>query len=119
MSRLLTGLKAHLWQRFSAIWLLVYFPLSGLYLANQTITSHAQLMVVLAQPLFWVTTLITLAMIAVHAWVGVRDIFLDYLSRSNVGMALMALGIGLGVWFGFALYAAGTVLAQTNGLGAL
>lgn len=112
MSRLLTGLKAHLWQRLSAFWLLVYFPLAGLYLANQTITHHAQLMAALAQPLFWVTTLITLGLIAVHAWVGVRDILLDYLPRSSVGVALLALGTGLGVWLGFAIYTAWSVLVQ-------
>ncbi|MDR9498827.1 MAG: succinate dehydrogenase, hydrophobic membrane anchor protein [Hydrogenovibrio sp.] len=112
MSRLLTGLKAHLWQRLSALWLLVYFPLAGLYLANQTITHHAQLMIVLAQPLFWVTTLITLGLIAVHAWVGVRDILLDYLPRPRVGAALLALGTGLGVWLGFAIYTAWSVLVQ-------
>ena len=112
MSRLLTGFKAHLWQRLSALWLLLYFPLAIGYVATQALTTYAQLVTVLAQPVFWVATLISFVLIAVHAWVGARDVILDYVPRARVAVSLVALGGLLVIWLGTAMYAWLTVLYQ-------
>ncbi|KUJ72568.1 hypothetical protein AVO41_01815 [Thiomicrospira sp. WB1] len=110
----MTGFRAHLWQRVSAVWLLVYVPLAVAYLAFQPVSSHAALMGVLSQPLFWVASVLTIGLLAVHAWVGVRDAILDYAPRPRVGLWLMALATMLAFWVGFALYAAWRILVEAN-----
>jgi len=95
MSGLLTGLKAHLWQRISAIYLLLYFPLAAWYLNQHSFaTLQAFKQAVLAGE-FWMITLLALLLILVHAWVGMRDILIDYLPRKIVLVGLRVLGLGL------------------------
>ncbi len=95
MSGILTGLKAHLWQRISAFYLLVYFPLAAWYLSQQSFATLVEFKQAVFAVEFWVMTLLALLLLLVHAWVGMRDVLMDYLPRKAVLSGLSVLGLGL------------------------
>ncbi|MDX1351811.1 MAG: succinate dehydrogenase, hydrophobic membrane anchor protein [Thiomicrorhabdus sp.] len=83
----LTGVKAHKWQRISAIYLMLYFPYLAWqihWLNSEKANDIIQLMTALFTPIFLLFSLIALAMILVHAWVGMRDIIIDYIPQQRV-----------------------------------
>ncbi|WP_373016878.1 succinate dehydrogenase, hydrophobic membrane anchor protein [Thiomicrorhabdus sp.] len=80
----LSGKKAHIWQRFSAVYLLIYIPL----LAWQVLTfpehesmKHLSRTLILPQYLF--PSLGALFLIGIHSWIGLRDILIDYTPRER------------------------------------
>ena len=85
----LSGKKAHIWQRISALYLLLYTPLLAWTILQQpkfhTLYALAHN---IAEPIFSLASLIALGLILVHAWVGVRDIMIDYLPRKNLALWL-------------------------------
>lgn len=95
MAGILTGLKAHLWQRISAIYLLVYFPLAVVYLSQQSFVSLQTFKQTIFAGEFWVSTLLAVLLLLVHAWVGLRDVLMDYLPRKMVLAGLSLLGLVL------------------------
>lgn len=104
MSHLLTGMKAWALQRLSAIYLglyLIYF--TGVLLLDKP-EGHAAWQQWLGHPLMSIATLVFVWALLLHAWIGVRDIFMDYLHPLSLRMALMALVllclIGYGLWAG-------------------
>lgn len=97
MRSFLTGLRAHLWQRISAYYLLVYFPFSVLYLSSHSFENYDLFQTHLLQAEFWVPTFLALGLLIVHSWVGMRDILLDYLPRQFTVLGLVVLG-GVLLW---------------------
>ncbi|MGE4500349.1 MAG: succinate dehydrogenase, hydrophobic membrane anchor protein [Hydrogenovibrio sp.] len=87
----LSGLRAHVWQRFSAWYLMVYFPLAALYWWQAPTESVAQVQAAMSHWLFLWPSLLAFGLLMVHAWVGLRDVLLDYLPRK-------ALQAGLWLW---------------------
>lgn len=87
----LSGIKAHIFQRISAIYLLIFFP----YLAWQIFqnTRHEEQdfqswLNELFDPLLSLTSVAAVILILIHAWVGIRDIIIDYLPPERVSIAL-------------------------------
>lgn len=100
-----TGLRAWVAQRLSAIYMAVFILLMlGLFIIfpPADYTAWRELMgqtaVSVALLLFYVSLLI-------HAWVGVRDILIDYVQWQAVRLLLLAL-------FGFMLVASGLWLLE-------
>ena len=77
----LSGIKAHIWQRASAFYLSLYFPYLAFWFFSQKTTDS--LLLPFANTLFTASftllTLIAIFMLFIHAWVGIRDILIDYL----------------------------------------
>lgn len=92
---MLSGLKAHLWQRISAYFLTAYFPLAALYIFNQSFATFTAFQQNVLAMEFLIPSLIAVVLLLVHIWVGVRDIFLDYLPRKSVVLSLMLLGLAI------------------------
>ncbi|GAB6070418.1 hypothetical protein JCM30760_15150 [Thiomicrorhabdus hydrogeniphila] len=87
----LTGVKAHKWQTYSALYLWLFFP----YLAWKTHSLQLETSLpIQSEPTVWTTLLfspiftvisgIAFILILVHAWVGLRDIMIDYLPQTRV-----------------------------------
>ncbi|HHT00161.1 MAG TPA: succinate dehydrogenase, hydrophobic membrane anchor protein, partial [Thiomicrospira sp.] len=75
----LSGKQAHVWQRISALYLLIYLP----YLAWITISLPQQtdfftLTANLLSPYYLLPSLVAIALVLIHSWVGLRDILIDY-----------------------------------------
>ena len=104
MSHLLSGMKAWALQRLSAVYLglfLVYF-VGVLLLAKPEGSAAWQQW--LGQPLMSIAILVFVIALLLHAWIGVRDIFMDYVHPLSLRMVMMALLllslIGFGLWAG-------------------
>lgn len=102
MSRELSGFRAWMWQRLSAIYLALYILYvllqmliapPGDHLAWRTWIGFAPML--LATGLFFLALLL-------HAWIGVRDVLLDYAKPALLRLVLLALVliflIACGLW---------------------
>ncbi|BCN93271.1 succinate dehydrogenase, hydrophobic membrane anchor protein [Thiomicrorhabdus immobilis] len=83
----LTGVKAHIWQRISAIYLALYFPL--LFWQSHSINlletpSFKNWIEQVFTPAFTLASLLAFGLLISHAWVGLRDIMIDYLPANRV-----------------------------------
>ncbi|WP_178862281.1 succinate dehydrogenase, hydrophobic membrane anchor protein [Thiomicrorhabdus cannonii] len=88
----LSGNRAFRWQRISAFYLLLYTPLLALWI---TLTPHAttadNLIASLTTTWWVIPNLLALLLVITHAWVGLRDITLDYTPRQRTPLWLEAL----------------------------
>ena len=107
--RLLTGLRAWTVQRVTAVFMLGFL----LWLAGALLVSpphgyeHWRAMV--ARPLTSAGFAVFFAALLGHAWVGVRDVVLDYVHRPAARAVVLALAaatlVTIGAWLGLALAA--------------
>jgi succinate dehydrogenase / fumarate reductase, membrane anchor subunit len=113
MSRQASGLMAWLVQRATA----VYLALCALYLLLKFVfdapADHAALVAWVGQPLVMLALMLAVPVVLAHAWVGTRDVLIDYVH-------VMGLRIGLMLLFGFLFIASGLWMLKalfTAGLG--
>ena len=94
MSRRVDGINAWLWQRISALYLggfLIY--LTSILLCSGTMT-FIQWQQWLADPVHSTLILIGFVMLFLHAWIGIKDVAIDYISSLLVrSIVLMLLGL--------------------------
>ena len=98
--RLLGGLRAWTWQRVSALYLLGFGLVLAIRLVATPLADYAQWHAFWTAPPMATATLLAVVSLAVHAWVGGRDVILDYVRPRGarpVALALLALLIGLAV----------------------
>ncbi len=103
MNQHLSGLPAWLTQRLSAFYMAIYLFAAVVVLWRVAPLDHAQWRALFADG--WVAAPTGLFFIALtlHAWVGMRDVILDYLGFSPrlrlAALGLVGVGLGLmGLW---------------------
>ncbi len=96
------GLKAWLIQRLSAVYMAVYLAGAIFCLSVWPPQNYPQWRALVAVPAVSVATLLFFGMLLVHAWVGVRDVVMDYVHAYALRFALLALVAGglvaMGIW---------------------
>jgi succinate dehydrogenase / fumarate reductase, membrane anchor subunit len=102
MSRRATGFRAWVFQRISAVYLGLYtIFLIGFFLFTPP-TSYNEWTETVATPAFNISLLFCVFFLLFHAWVGIRDIIIDYvhpLMIRVISLTIMALMIiGSGLW---------------------
>ena len=90
MSRKASGLKAWAIQRGTAIYLVLFFIYLLLKLGTDAPTDYAGWRAWVADPVVSVAALVFFAALLVHAWIGVRDILIDYLWHAGVRVTALA-----------------------------
>jgi succinate dehydrogenase / fumarate reductase membrane anchor subunit len=99
---LLSGQRAFVVQRASALALLAGFAAAGLRVAFGPRIDSAQWQAWTAQPLGAALLLLFAAAVLAHAWVGVRDVLLDYVRPPALRLAALGLAAAglafLGLW---------------------
>jgi succinate dehydrogenase / fumarate reductase membrane anchor subunit len=96
MSRQASGLRAWVLQRVTAGYLLFFFPYLLLTLAYAPPADHAHWVAWLARPGVGIGMLLFVAALLLHAWVGVRDVVMDYVRPTGARVTVLALlGFGL------------------------
>ncbi len=105
--RHLAGLRGWLWQRLTALYLLVYLLLAAVVLWRAEIRDHADWVALLGQPAVSVATALGLAAVLLHGWIGLRDIVIDYVRPAPLrllvhGAVLLSLLL-LAAWSGLIL----------------
>ena len=102
MTRQLSGFRAWMWQRVSAVYLALYIVYVLLQLMLAPPVDHQALASWMGALPMWLATAVFLLMLLLHAWVGVRDVILDYLKpaplRFLVLMAVQAFLLACGLW---------------------
>ena len=100
--RLLSGQRAFVLQRLGALVMLAYLAGGALWLAFGPAPTFSRWQGWSAQPLAAVALLVLTAAVLGHAWVGLRDVALDYVRP--LALRLAALGAvavllaGLAAW---------------------
>ncbi|MCU7932415.1 MAG: succinate dehydrogenase, hydrophobic membrane anchor protein [Candidatus Thiodiazotropha sp. (ex Codakia rugifera)] len=106
MSRRASGLRAWFLQRATAIYLILFL----LYLLQHLIfnppDSFAAWQGWVAQPLVGLGLLLCFASLLLHAWVGFRDVLIDYVHPTAIRVSILTL-------FGFALIGCALWVMQT------
>jgi len=91
-----TGLRAWVWQRVSAIYLALFsLLLIGHFIIAPPVDAAAWRDWV-ATPWVAVGGYLYFIALAIHSWIGVRDIFIDYIKPAPIRLLLLLLlGFGL------------------------
>jgi succinate dehydrogenase / fumarate reductase membrane anchor subunit len=85
------GLRDWLAQRITGVIMAVYSVILAVVLLSGQPISHAVWRSLFAQGWMRVATLLFAASLAWHAWVGVRDILMDYVKPTGLRLSLQVL----------------------------
>jgi succinate dehydrogenase / fumarate reductase membrane anchor subunit len=89
--RVFSGQRAFVLQRITALVLLAYVTAIALRLALGPEVTSAQWRAWAAQPLAASALLLAAAALLMHAWVGIRDVVLDYVQPLGLRLTILAL----------------------------
>lgn len=107
MSRKASGLKAWALQRISAIYIGLFVCYLLFVMLFAAPDGFAAWRAWFAHPVMGLATLVLVVMLLMHAWVGIRDVFIDYVKPIAVRATLLTLlGLALlvyGLWAAQAL----------------
>ena len=96
MSRRASGLRAWFLQRASAVYLLLFILYLLQHLIFDAPADHLAWQGWVAQPLVGFGLLLFFASLLLHAWVGIRDVLIDYIHPTAVRVSLLTvIGFGL------------------------
>lgn len=111
MSRQASGLMAWLTQRATAVYLAFFLSYLLLHFVFDAPADHAALRAWVNRPPVAIGLLLCVPLLLAHAWVGIRDTLLDYVSALGLRIGLMTLFsfvfIASGLWFFKAIVSAG------------
>jgi succinate dehydrogenase / fumarate reductase membrane anchor subunit len=96
VKRPLTGLRAWMAQRMSAVYLLLFVSYLCLHFLFDPPASFEQWHEWVHRPAVNVASLVFFAALSVHMWVGLRDVILDYVQPTVLRASALALS-GLGI----------------------
>ncbi|MDE2090070.1 MAG: succinate dehydrogenase, hydrophobic membrane anchor protein [Gammaproteobacteria bacterium] len=101
-TRRLHGLRAWLLQRISAVYLAAYVVFLAYHFAVHAPASYAAWYAWVGSPWVSISGALFFAALMIHAWVGVRDVIMDYVHVTGLRLALLAalglLLLGYGLW---------------------
>ena len=83
------GMRAWLLQRLTAVYIALYSLILIAWLVNEFPISYTDWHALISQPIILITTVLFYLSLFIHAWVGVRDILVDYAKPSSVRFVLL------------------------------
>ena len=102
MKKALSGLRPWLVQRFTAVYMLAFIVFALGYFTVDAPHSYVAWYAWITGPWVLMTTALFFVALLLHAWVGLRDVVLDYVKplglRVSVLAALALALIGLALW---------------------
>jgi succinate dehydrogenase / fumarate reductase membrane anchor subunit len=114
VKRVLSGFPAWLWQRASAVYMLLFIVLIPLYLWQQGTSDYNAWRLLLAEPVMALIWAVFFLALIVHAWIGVRDMLIDYVHGLVLRLSLLAIvAVSLVIMLFWAL----AVLLLNSGVG--
>jgi succinate dehydrogenase membrane anchor subunit len=87
------GLRDWLAQRVTAIAMAIYTLLFVVTLLNEPIIDYSSWRMLFTPQWMKLATLLFLVSLYLHAWVGIRNIFMDYVKSNGLRLALHVLAI--------------------------
>lgn len=111
MSRQASGLMAWLIQRATAVYLALFLGYLLVFFTLSPPADHIALREWVTTPWVAIGLLLGVVVLLAHAWVGVRDVLIDYVHALSVRLTLLSLVafvfIASGLWFLKAILSAG------------
>lgn len=102
------GMRTWILQRLTALYMLVYIVAFAVYLITQPIADFTDWRARFSDPAANIASLLFFYSLMFHAWVGVRDILIDYVHLSSLRLALWALIslalIVMAIWISMLLF---------------
>jgi len=98
MSRRVQGLRSWLWQRISALYLLVYVLFVTVSLFFNRPDDYDSWYQWVTGPVNSIALFTFFLMLTIHAWIGIRDVVMDYVQPLAVRASVLML-VGLGLLF--------------------
>jgi len=102
------GMRAWLLQRLSGAYVGVYLVAALLVVGCGSTLDYDRWHALLSQPAVSIATMVFFYSILIHAWVGIRDVLLDYVQLTALRFSiLMGLALGLitmGIWVSMILF---------------
>lgn len=102
------GMRAWLLQRLSGAYIGLYLVVALFVIGAGPRLDYMRWHSLLSQPAVAIATLLFFFFILIHAWVGIRDVLLDYVHLQALRFSiLMALALGLltmGIWVSMILF---------------
>jgi len=83
--------RTWVWQRLSALYLGIYILVALFHFTFSPPDSYDAWIHTLRNPAVSSTTAVFFFMIAVHAWIGIRDIIFDYMHHTMVRMSTLGI----------------------------
>lgn len=97
-----SGFRAWLLQRLSAVYMALFIGMFVLHLVLDAPNSYQEWRTWMALPFIAVTASIFFAALLIHAWVGLRDVIMDYVHPLGVRFVLLTLVaaglLAMGLW---------------------
>lgn len=90
MSRAAQGLRAWLLQRFTAVYLGLYFLTVLVNALTRDDWSYVAWRGWMGGPLMGIATVLFALAVLLHAWVGIRDVLIDYIHAAWLRLIFMA-----------------------------
>jgi len=90
VKHLLSGFSAWLLQRVSAVYLLLFLVFMPLYIWQQDVREYRAWHALLAEPVVALIWAVFFLALMLHAWVGIRDILIDYVHSQGLRLGLLA-----------------------------
>lgn len=84
------GMRAWLLQRLTAVYIAIYALSLMTWIIYNFPIQYDTWFGFFSRPIILITTIIFYISIFIHAWVGVRDILVDYVKASSVRFVLLA-----------------------------
>jgi len=99
---LLSGQRAWLLQRVTAIYAGLYVFLAIAVLLARPPADHGAWVALVTHPVVWLATAAFIVLMLLHAWIGLRDVILDYVRPVSVRLTALVAGavafLLLGFW---------------------
>lgn len=111
MKKVFSGLTAWLVQRFTAVWMLFFLVFVLLHMVLDRPGSYDEWHAWVSLPMVRFAAALFFLSMFLHAWVGLRDVLIDYVRVLPLRLALLAalalVLAGLALWSGQVLLHAG------------
>lgn len=102
------GMRTWILQRLTAIYMLLYLIGFGIILLRQPVLDFSHWQALFTSPAANIATDLFFFSLLFHAWVGIRDILIDYVHASSIRLLLwiiITLGtVAMGIWVSMILY---------------
>jgi len=102
------GMRTWILQRLTALYMLIYMLVYAAIIYLHPVYDYADWRALFAAPISNIATLVFFFSLLFHAWVGVRDIVIDYVPLSSLRLlpwTLITLCIiSVGLWVGMILF---------------
>jgi succinate dehydrogenase / fumarate reductase membrane anchor subunit len=102
------GMRTWIMQRLTAVYLLLYLLVFVIILLRHPVTDFTAWRALFSTLFFNIATDLFFFSLLFHAWVGVRDILIDYVHLSGLRFLLLVLItvglIAMGIWVSMVLY---------------